>query len=105
MQTGSRRQRRTWGWSATCLKWALKRGAGDLLLDCACDACRRGQATLSRAAEMAGLSLRELILRMPERDLHLAYSPEDLDQDLERPGWPSQIPARSSSSAGSVGSP
>jgi predicted HTH domain antitoxin len=70
---------------ATFLKWALKRGAGDLMLDRACDAYRRGQATLSRAAEMADLNLRELILRMPERDLHLAYSAEDLAQDLERP--------------------
>ena len=70
---------------ATFLKWAIKRGAGDLVLDRACDAYRRGQVSLSRAAEMAGLSLRELILRMPERDLHLAYNAEDLAQDLERP--------------------
>jgi predicted HTH domain antitoxin len=70
---------------STFLKWAIKRGAGDLMLDRACDAYRRGQATLSRAAEMAGLSLRELILRMPEKDLHLAYSAEDLAEDLERP--------------------
>lgn len=69
---------------ATFLKWALKRGAEGLMLDRACDAYRRGQATLSRAAEMAGLSLRDMILRLRDQDLELSYGVDDLELDLQR---------------------
>lgn len=70
---------------ATFLRWALKRGAEGLMVDRASEAYRRGQATLSRAAEMAGVSLRDFILRLRAQDLELSYGPEDLEQDLERP--------------------
>lgn len=63
------------------LKQALKRGTEDLMFDGACQAYRRGQATLSRAAEMAELSLREMILRMEDADLELNYDTSDLRKD------------------------
>jgi predicted HTH domain antitoxin len=66
----------------TFLKQALKRGAADLVFERACQAYRRGEATLSRAAEMAGLTLREMVLRMQDADLELNYSVADLQKDL-----------------------
>lgn len=65
------------------LKHALRRGARDLMLEQASDAYRRGAATLSRAAQMAGLSLRDFLAQMPNARLELNYSGEDLAQDLQ----------------------
>ena len=68
---------------STLLRWAIRRGASALPLERACDAYRRGEVTLSRAAEIAGLSLRDLILRLRDQDLVLNYAPEDLAADLQ----------------------
>jgi predicted HTH domain antitoxin len=68
----------------TFLKRALRRGAEDLVFESARDAYRRGEATLSRAAEMAGLTLREMILRMRGANLELSYGKEELARDLGR---------------------
>jgi predicted HTH domain antitoxin len=67
---------------STFLKRALRRGAEDLMFERACDAYRRGQATLSRAAELAGLGLRDMIVRLRGAGLDLNYRLEDLEQDL-----------------------
>ena len=67
----------------TFLKQALKRGAADLVFEGACQAYRSGQATLSRAAEMAGLPLRDMMLRMEDADLELNYDVSDLRKDLD----------------------
>ena len=64
------------------LRRALKRGADDLMFERACQAYRNEEATLSRAAEIAGLPLREMILRMKTSDLELSYGVEDLEKDL-----------------------
>ena len=64
------------------LKHALRRGARDLMLEQAADAYRRGAATLSRAAGMAGLSLRDFIAQMPSTNLELNYGLDDLLRDL-----------------------
>ncbi len=66
----------------TFLKRALRRGAEDLIFERSCDAYRRGEATLSRAAEMAGLNLRDMIVRMRQADLELTYGADDLANDL-----------------------
>ncbi len=68
---------------STLLRWAVRRGASALLLECACDAYRRGDVTLSRAAEIAGLSLRDMILKLHDQDVELNYGPEDLAADLQ----------------------
>ncbi len=65
------------------LKHALRRGARDLMLEQAADAYRCGAATLSRAAEMAGLGLRDFLARMRGIGLEMNYSPEDLTRDLQ----------------------
>ncbi len=66
----------------TFLKRALRRGACDLLFERGCEAYRRGEVTLSRAAEIAGVSLRDMIARMQGADLELSYKVEDLASDL-----------------------
>ena len=69
---------------STLLRWAVRRGASALLLERACDAYRRGEVvTLSRAAEIAGLSVRDMILRLRDQDVVLNYGPEDLAADLQ----------------------
>ena len=49
----------------------------------ACQAYRDGEATLSRAAEIAGLSLREMMHRMRSANLELNYDVGDLSKDLQ----------------------
>jgi predicted HTH domain antitoxin len=67
---------------ATFLRWAVKRGADGLMVEQACEAYRRGEATLSRAAELAGISLRDFVLRLRANDLELRYGPAELEEDL-----------------------
>ena len=64
------------------LKQALKRGAADLIFDNACRAYRNGEVTLSRAAEMAGVTLREMMLRMPASGMEMNYGVADLQKDI-----------------------
>ena len=64
------------------LKQALRRGAQDLMLEQACDAYRRGEVTLSCAAEQAGLGLRDMLLRLRGAAVDLNYSVADLEKDL-----------------------
>ena len=67
---------------AAFLKRALRQGSTEVLLERAAAAYRRGELTLSRAAEIAGISLHELIARMGELDLELQYGLDDLEVDL-----------------------
>ena len=67
----------------TFLKRALQRGASDLMFERACQAYRDGEATLSRAAEIAGISLREMMHKMRSADLELNYGVGDLERDLQ----------------------
>ena len=64
------------------LKRALKRGAEDLMFEHACRTYRNGEATLSRAAEMAGLRVRDMILRLREANMELNYDVAELQKDL-----------------------
>ncbi len=67
----------------TLLKRALRRGAQDLRLERACQAYRDGEATLSRAAHIAGVSLRDMLLKLAAAHLELNYGTDDLARDLE----------------------
>ncbi len=69
---------------STLLKQSLRRGCADVLFETACETYRRGEVTLSRAAEMADLSLREMVLRLSRAGLELSYGTEDLRRDLEK---------------------
>ncbi|MEI6516515.1 MAG: UPF0175 family protein [bacterium] len=67
---------------ATLLKQALREGCNEVLFERAGMAYRRGQVSLSRAAEMAGLPLRDMMLRLHSAGLTLNYGVEDLAGDL-----------------------
>ena len=67
---------------STLLKRALRRGAEDLMFERAVQAYRAGEATLSRAAELAELPLRDMIRKLKDADLELNYGVEDLEKDL-----------------------
>ena len=67
----------------TFLKRALRLGCRDLKIERACQAYRDGEATLSRAAEIAGISLRDMMLKLHDARLELNYGVEDLARDLE----------------------
>ncbi len=65
------------------LRQALKRGIEDLLFERACQAYRAGEATLTRAAEIAGISLPEMLLRLKEAHLQLNYGVDELKRDIQ----------------------
>lgn len=67
---------------ASFLKQLIRRGFADVQYERACDAYRRGHVTLSRAAQIAGLSVRDFMLRMPDSDLEISYGPQELEKDL-----------------------
>jgi hypothetical protein len=67
---------------ATLLKQVLRKGCANAMFEQACAKYRRGEISLSRAAERTGLSLREMLLRMPQVDLELHYGVRDLEKDL-----------------------
>ena len=65
------------------LRQLIRKGYRDLQLDVALNAYRKGVVTLSRAAEMAELSLRDMFLRLPEQSVELNYGISELDRELE----------------------
>ena len=67
---------------ATLMKSLLRRGMRELRLDHAVEAYRRQGATLSRAAEMAGVDTWEFLAGMADRNLELHYDVEDFETDL-----------------------
>lgn len=64
------------------LKRFLRRGYADYRYETACTAYRRGEVSLSRAAEMAGLSLLDFLARFPDAGLELNLTPDDLRREL-----------------------
>ena len=69
---------------ATFLKRMLRRGICEFRMEQACVAYRRGDITLSRAAELAGVSLYELLRRLPELSLTLNYDLAALETDIQQ---------------------
>lgn len=67
---------------ASLTKTLLRRGLGQLRFEEAVSAYRMSQVTLSRAAEMAGISIWDFIGRMDEQDLTLHYGIAELEEDL-----------------------
>jgi len=64
------------------LKQIIRRGCSDILFDRACEAYRRGDVTLSRAAEIAAVSVWDMVASLQKRGIELNYSAEDLAADL-----------------------
>lgn len=67
---------------ATLLKQALREGCSEVLFERAGAAYRKGEVTLSRAAEMAGISLRDMMLRLHSAGITLNYGVQDLAEDM-----------------------
>lgn len=68
---------------ASVMKQLLRRGMREALREEAVREYRAGRVTLSRAAELARISLWDLIALMPEEDLEWPYGVDDLRHDLE----------------------
>ena len=67
---------------ASMTKTLLRRGLEQLRFDEAVAAYRARRVTLSRAAEIAGISIWDLIGRMEEQELTIHYEIADLEEDL-----------------------
>jgi len=65
------------------LKQLIRKGYTDVQTERALRAYRQGTITLSRAAETAGLSLRDMLLRLPEEGIDLNYDTRELERDVE----------------------
>ena len=65
------------------LKQLIRKGLKEIQTERALDGYRRGTITLSRAAEIAELTLRDILLRMPEESVELNYDVRELRRDLE----------------------
>lgn len=68
---------------AALLKQLIRKGLKEIQTERALDAYRRGTITLSRAAEIAGLTLRDIMLLLPEESIELNYDVRELQRDLE----------------------
>ena len=65
------------------LKQLIRKGLKEIQTERALDAYRRGTITLSRAAEIAEMTLRDILLRLPEESVELNYDVRELQRDLE----------------------
>jgi len=85
---------------STFLTLAVRRGAQALMLERVCGAYRNQEVTLSRAAEMAGLSARAMILEVQRHGMELNYPVNELAQDLQPLRSPSDPSGRALSLEG-----
>jgi predicted HTH domain antitoxin len=69
---------------ATFLKQMLRRGVGEFRIEQACAAYRRGDVTLSRAAELSGVNLYDLLRRLPDLSVTLNYDLDALGSDVRQ---------------------
>ncbi len=67
---------------AGLIKTILRRGIAELRLEQAIESYRKDEVTLSRAAELAGLSQWDLLARLDAAGAELHYDERDLDEDL-----------------------
>lgn len=68
---------------STLMRTALRRGIKALRLERAFAAFRSEEVTLSRAAELAGLSTWDFLALMPKQQLELHYGVDEFEDDLE----------------------
>ncbi|MGQ0796541.1 MAG: UPF0175 family protein [Methanobacteriota archaeon] len=64
------------------LRRFIERGLREARLDLALDQLRRGRASMGRAAEMAGVTLYEMIDLARRERIPSGYGMDDLDRDL-----------------------
>ena len=71
---------------STVLKSIFRKGIQDWRLELAVQKFRSEEVTLSKAAEVAGISQWDFLARMEDSGLELHYGPEDLEDDLQNVG-------------------
>jgi len=71
---------------STILDRALERYTKEWLLERAVESYREGTVTLSRAAEISGISIWEMIDILEKRKVALQYDLENLEEDLKTLG-------------------
>ena len=71
---------------STLVKLVLRRGLDEMRWDSAVQSYRRSDVTLSRAAEIAGVSVLDFQGRMESEGLELAYGEAELADDLSTIG-------------------
>jgi predicted HTH domain antitoxin len=64
------------------LKQLIRKGYKDVQTERALEAYRRGIITLFRAAEIAEMTLRDVILRLSDDSIELNYDLRELQRDL-----------------------
>lgn len=68
------------------LRRFIERGLREARIDDALDRLRRGKISVGRAAEMAKVTLYEMLDLARRHDIPSGYSPEDLERDLRELG-------------------
>ena len=71
---------------STILDRALERYTREWFLKKALELYRNGRITLSRAAEIAGLSIWEIIDALEKRKIVIQYDAEDFEEDVKTLG-------------------
>ena len=64
------------------LKQLIRKGYKDIQTERALEAYRRGVITLSRVAEIAEMTLRDVMLRLSDDSIELNYDLRELQRDL-----------------------
>jgi len=64
------------------LRRFIERGLREALIDDALDRLRRGKVSIGRAAEIAGVTLYEMLDLARRHHIPSGYGPEDLEKDL-----------------------
>lgn len=64
-------------------RYVLEKGLNDALVGKAVEEYAAGRATTAKAAEIAGISLREMNAELARRGLSLAYGQRDLEEDFD----------------------
>ncbi len=67
---------------STFLKQLLRKGLDEYKFNKAINECRQGKISLSRAADISGLNIRDMISRLPEMNVELNYNIDDLSHDI-----------------------
>ena len=68
------------------IKQLIRKGYADFQFERAIKEYQSGTISLSRAAEIAGMSIRDLLSKMPEVSFEINYDVPELKRDLEGSG-------------------
>ena len=66
------------------LREALDIGIKQKLIDLSLEEYQKGRISFGKTAELAGISIWEMIVLMKERKIDYGYTAEDLEKDLKR---------------------